>query len=273
MVAKIKFFKGKMIILLTFLLLLTAFILSSLNVLTVKSYHESTDKLKGKVKLAVISDLHSSLYGKNQRKLLSLLDKQRPDLILMTGDVIDDKRSTENARIFFEGVKKICPAYYVYGNHELKGDYVLYKQILDENGVVLLNGEFDEIYIRGEKITVCGMYDTLDKAPSKKWQTDLAMIDEQTDDESYKILLSHRPHLFPYYNNANFDLVLCGHEHGGQFRLFSKGLYAPDEGLFPKYSYGEFKTKKGSMIVSSGLCKNAYPRFLNPPEVVIVNVN
>lgn len=273
MIMRINAFKGKMIIFIIFLLLIISFVLASLNVLTVKTYNVKTDKLGGKLKLAVISDLHSSLYGKNQSKLIGKIKKENPDLILMTGDVIDENRPTKNAETFFREIKKICPAYYVFGNHELKGDYVLYKEILNKHGIILLNGEFDEIFVSGEKVTIAGINDTSNKIPSQKWQADLTALDEQTDNESYKILLSHRPCLFSYYDSTNFDLILCGHEHGGQFRLFGRGLYAPDEGLFPKHAYGEYKTKKGSMIVSSGLCKNAFPRFLNPPEIVIINVN
>ncbi len=262
-----------MIIFIVILLLIISFVLCSLNILTVKTYKDKSDKINGKIKFAVISDLHSSLYGKNQSKLIAKIKKEKPDLILMTGDVIDDKRSTKNAEIFFKQIKSVCPAYCVFGNHELKGNIEEYKKILSEHGVVLLENDFEEIFIRGEKITIAGISDSLNKTPQKEWIYSLTNLDEKTDDTSYKVLLSHRPCLFSYYDDVNFDLILCGHEHGGQFRLFGKGLYAPDEGLFPKYSYGEYKTKKGKIIVSSGLCKNAFPRFLNPPEIVIVTVN
>ena len=255
------------------LILFIAFVCCSLNVLTTTKYSLSSDKLTEKIKIVVISDLHSSEYGKNQNRLLKKVKAENPDLILMTGDVIDDQRPTKAVEKFFYGIQNLCPAYYVYGNHELRGDYIAYSEILSKYGIILLNNDLRMELIKGQRITVCGLTDPQNENPTKKWKYYLSELDRISDNESYKILLSHRPHFVQNYKETSFDLILCGHEHGGQWRIFNKGLYAPNEGLFPKYSHGVYTLGNAKMIVSSGLCKNWMPRFLNKPEIVSITID
>ena len=231
-------------------------------------------------RIAHISDLHNAEMGKDNEKLLSMLREAEPDIIAITGDLIDSRDTNiEIALHFAKEAVKIAPCYYVTGNHEARvSEYNDLKEGLNELGVIVLEDEKVEIKQYGEKIVLLGVDD-----PS--FQTDYLRGDSVTvmrgnlqelrnEEYGYTVLLSHRPELFETYVESGVDLVLSGHAHGGQFRLpFVGGLVAPNQGLFPKYETGLYTCNSTNMLVSRGIGNSIIPfRFNNRPEVILIEL-
>ncbi len=251
------------------------------NGLITKTYRLSSEKIEAPVKIVVITDLHSHVYGKNQRDIITRITKQSPDIILLVGDIIDDIEPVEGAKIFLENVVKICPTYYVTGNHEfwsrnIKGC----RDIVEKNGIMVLSDEYREIELNGNKIIVAGIDD-----PAKTYYED-NNYDQLTSmknafskirgNTAYKILLAHRPEYIEAYNLFDFDLVVSGHAHGGQIRIpfIVNGLFAPNQGLFPKYAGGVYRHGPLTHIVSRGVSINyKLPRIFNPPEITVIELS
>jgi len=234
-------------------------------------------KIGSPVRFALVTDLHSCYYGKDQSQLIRMIDKEKPDAILLSGDIFDDRLGQKNARIFIEGVADRYPCFYVTGNHEFwskKEDEV--KEFLSSKGVTVLEGNARNISINGNDIDICGVDDPTYMTESE-WEERLDGADKESNSENYRILLSHRPEKVEAYKKYDFDLILCGHAHGGQWRIpFTKrGVAAPNQGLLPAYVDGLYELDDGSeMIVSRGLARERmpYPRFFNHPEVVIIDI-
>ncbi len=234
-------------------------------------------KIGSPVRFALITDLHSCYYGKDQSQLIKMIDKAKPDAILMSGDIFDDRLGQKNARIFIEGVADRYPCFYVAGNHEFwskKEDEM--KEFLASKGVTVLEGNARNISINGNSLDICGVDDPT-YMTEPEWEERLDGADKESDPGNYRILLSHRPEKVEAYKKYDFDLILCGHAHGGQWRIpFTKrGVAAPNQGLLPAYVDGLYDLDNGSeMIVSRGLARERmpYPRFFNHPEVVIIDI-
>ena len=231
-------------------------------------------------RIAHVSDLHNAEMGKNNEKLLDMLREAEPDIIAITGDIIDSRNTdVEIALEFTKAAMEIAPCYYVTGNHEARvSEYAALKEGLTEQGVVVLDDERIELELSGETIALLGVND-----PS--FETDYLFGDSETvmknrlqeisdTENKFTILLSHRPELFEIYADNNVDLVLSGHAHGGQFRLpFVGGLVAPNQGLFPKYDAGLYTEENTNMIVSRGIGNSILPfRFNNRPEVILIEL-
>ena len=249
-----------------------------LNTYTVSS-NELPDAFDS-YRIAHISDLHNAELGDSNEKLLSMLREAEPDIIAITGDLIDSRNTNiEVALAFAEEAMKIAPCYYVTGNHEARvSEYDELKAGLEAAGVVVLENERTEIELSGEAITILGVDD-----PS--FNTDYLFGDSasvvsntlaeiSTEDDGFTLLLSHRPELFDTYVKHGMNLVLSGHAHGGQFRLpFVGGLVAPNQGLFPKYDSGLYTDGSINMIVSRGIGNSLLPfRFNNRPEVILIEL-
>ena len=251
----------------------------------ISHYEITTKKLKKGIKIALVADLHDNDGG----KVLDALNAEKPDYIMVSGDLTSrlDSREGEipennggrvvthkNAFDFLRAATKIAPVYYSLGNHELCGHFTrenfgrkILPELLDEikkTGAVLL----DDKYVSDGVITVGGLtsgHTNPDLVPKTAWLEDFAKLD------GFKVLLSHHPEYYPkYLEKYGFDLILSGHAHGGQIRLFGRGLFAPSQGILPKYVEG----KHGSMIISRGLANTVWfsPRLFNPTETVIINV-
>ena len=231
-------------------------------------------------RIAQVSDLHNAEFGEGNEKLIQLLSQTDPDIIVLTGDLIDSRHTDiEIALDFARQAIKLAPVYYVSGNHEARvREYEDLKMGLAEAGVVILENQNVQITREGESITLMGIDD-----PS--FQEDYlfgdsesvarqAIDDLQNESEGYTILLSHRPELFGLYVDTGMDLVFSGHAHGGQFRLpFVGGLVAPNQGFFPKFDEGRFTEENTTMIVSRGVGNSIIPiRFNNRPEIVLVTL-
>lgn len=230
-------------------------------------------------RIAHVSDLHNAEIGEDNQILLTMLRDAQPNIIVITGDLIDSRSTDiELALAFAEEAAKIAPCYYVTGNHESRiANYETLKAGLVQRRVVVLEDESLNIMYAGEEITLIGVNDPSfhnDDAvsDSASMTNKLAQITRQID--SYTVLLSHRPDLFDVYAESHVDLVLSGHAHGGQFRLpFVGGLIAPNQGLFPEYDAGLYTSQETSMIVSRGIGNSLFPfRFNNPPEVILIEL-
>jgi len=229
--------------------------------------------------IAQISDLHNAEMGKDNKKLLSILEKSEPDIIAITGDVIDCNRTdTEIAFAFFKEAMKIAPCYYIRGNHEAwitEEALSKFEKAISDIGVILLRNEGVSLEKGGEKISISGIDDpdfALKKHEAPSSHMSVENIKSIAGNNSYKILLSHRPEYFENYVSAEVDLALTGHAHGGQFRIpFAGGIYAPNQGFFPEYDCGLYEKNDTKMIVSRGIGNSVFPlRLNNRPEVVLV---
>ena len=231
-------------------------------------------------RIAQVSDLHNKDFGEGYGQLLTLLSEINPDIIVVTGDLIDSRQTDLDIALEFAWqAGKIARVYYVSGNHEARvPEYEDLKTGLVKAGVVILENQKIQITREGESITLMGIED-----PS--FQEDYLFGDSesvarqaienlQNESDGYTILLSHRPELFDLFVETEMDLVFSGHAHGGQFRLpFIGGLVAPNQGFFPKYDAGQFKEENTTMIVSRGVGNSIIPiRFNNRPEIVLVTL-
>ena len=231
-------------------------------------------------RIAHVSDLHNAEMGKDNEKLLTILRDADPDMIAITGDLIDSRSTNvEIALNFIREAVKIAPCYYVTGNHEARAnEYDELKSGMESAGVIVLEDAQTEISLDGDTITLIGVND-----PS--YQTDYLFGDSETvmntkleelrtENGEFTVLLSHRPELFDAYTDHGMDLVLSGHAHGGQFRLpFIGGLVAPNQGLFPEYDAGIYTEGNTNMLVSRGVGNSILPfRINNRPEVILIEL-
>ena len=258
--------------------------------LTVKSYTIKSERIKNDVKAVLISDLHNSEFGKKNEKLVKKIKEQEPDMILLAGDMLnDDGKDAHVATELVEQLTKIAPVYYSLGNHE-KG-YMDRKTSdllseLKQAGAVVLDKEYKDIWIKGNQIRLGGMYDyafEVDGAGhmSKKDMKpeDLKFLEDFQAGNTFRLMMAHRPDSFIFGEAAqtwNIDLVVCGHNHGGQVILPKLGgLFGGDQGWFPKYVEGvhHFHTVE-NMVLTRGLGshKEKLPRFHNVPEIVNIKI-
>ena len=266
------------------LIILIGWTLWGNTALEVNKYEIVSDRIPKEFdgfRIAQVSDLHNAEFGEGNSKLIQLLSQTEPDIIVLTGDLIDSRQTDiEIALTFAREALKIAPVYYISGNHEARvSEYEGLKMGLAEAGVIVLENQKVNITREGETITLMGIDDPsfrgdylFGDAESVARQ---AIHDLQNESDGYTILLSHRPELFSLYVETEMDLVFSGHAHGGQFRLpLIGGLVAPNQGFFPKYDAGLFSEDNTTMIVSRGVGNSIIPlRFNNRPEIISVELN
>ncbi|MGN7938478.1 metallophosphoesterase [Metabacillus sp. 22489] len=252
------------------------------NSIVTSTYTIKSDKLPNNFngyKIVQLSDLHSKSFGNNQSELVKKVKKIEPDLIVFTGDLIDSDRYEEKpSLILMERLVQIAPVYYVTGNHEWwSGKFNTLEEKLKSIGVQVMRNTAKEIAIGTEKIQLIGIDDPVNVdesyAEGAKMEENITnSIKGINEETNYQILLSHRPERFSLYSEYGFDVVFSGHAHGGQYRIpFVGGLIAPDQGLFPKYTSGKYKSDNTTMIVNRGLGNSIIPfRIFNRPEIVVV---
>ena len=261
--------------------IIIAFLLSAFDVrLKIVEYTITSNKITNPIRIALVTDLHSCKYGKNQKTLIDAVVKQNPDIVLLGGDIFDDKIPDENTELFLAGIAGKYPCYYVTGNHEYWSHRV--DEMLDtlrKYNVTILDGKSETVEVNNQKISISGIDDPDANLYTGKGEGFYAQLDEISqikDDSLFTILLAHRPSYVNKYLDYNFDLVLSGHAHGGQWRIpfLLNGVFAPDEGFLPKYAGGQYDFPNGKMIVSRGLAREStrVPRIFNRPELVIVNL-
>lgn len=223
-------------------------------------------------KILHISDLQNKMFGRNQERLIYKSECTAPDLIVITGDLIDRNRTDLDAAMdLIRGIVKLAPVYYVSGNHEHQsGYYEDLVELLTAEGVKVLDNGKSILERDGDTITLLGL---ADKRVNPHYDKILEMMCKGHEDD-FKLLLCHRPELFADYVEREIPLVCCGHAHGGQIRLpFIGGLFAPNQGFFPKYTEGMHRAGKTSMAVSRGLGNSTFPfRIFNRPELVVITL-
>lgn len=250
--------------------------------LLIRTYTLETEKISSPVRIALVTDLHSCRYGEGQVELLDAIHTQKPDVILLGGDIFDDEIDDTHTEIFLSGIAGKYPIFYVTGNHEWWSGAEAFgakMAILGKYGISVLSQESVTLNIRGEMLTICGVDDPesylLDSA-ALHYDARLDQVLTEAVEEQYTILLAHRPEYFPSYSARDFDLTLCGHAHGGQWRIpyVLNGLIAPNQGLFPQYAGGLYEKNGTTMLVSRGLARETtwVPRIFNRPELVIVEI-
>lgn len=271
--------KRKKIIIALIIIVIFMAIACDLRLKTVR-YTFTSPKVENSFKIALITDLHGNKYGKEQRTLIYAIDKEKPDIVLLGGDIFDDKISYEKSEETIAILSEKYKCYYVTGNHEYwSKDVDNIISIVESYGIKVLSGEVDTIDINGQLVNICGVEDPeyyIYKSEGVSIEEQLKTVDKRANRNYYTILLSHRPEYYELYSQYGFDLVLSGHAHGGQWRIpgILNGLYAPNQGLFPKYAGGLYEYKGGNLVVSRGLDRQGVkaPRIFNRPELVIIEV-
>lgn len=235
--------------------------------LILRFYKLKTDKVNMDIRFCLISDLHNCYYGKNESKLISAIVSNKPDIILLAGDIADNDHVNDNAVKLISALSGKYPCFMALGNHEFRCEpFDELVERLKRAGARILSGE----YVDRSGVRICGIDDVEGGDASFINQLDFC----RQNICGYTVLISHRPTYYNRYRDAGFDLVVCGHMHGGQWRFPGiNGLYVPREGLFPKYAGGIYRGKT-TMIVSRGLCREKIlvPRILNRPELVFIDV-
>ena len=250
--------------------------------LKVTHYTVENEGSETPLRIAFITDLHSCSYGGSEMTdLIEKVGAQNPDVVLLGGDIFDSRRMPDdNAITALKALGAKYPCYFVSGNHEVRHEKLdYYKEIVASCGVTVLDGFNTKIAISAVSGTP-DIYGFDDTTAYKNLDEQLAHIKQTTEnfhfEESFNVLLIHRPENFEHYVDLGFDLVLAGHAHGGQWRIpgVLNGLYVPDQGLFPEYAGGLYEKDGTTMIVSRGLAKEStyIPRIFNRPELVIIDI-
>lgn len=244
--------------------------------LILRTYTVVSPKLTAEVRLAVVTDFHSS---DNADDVVTMVASSAPDAVLMVGDLFDDdtqNRPTERTLSLMRQLSALYPCYYVSGNHEAwTGEMDALYQQTEEAGVKVLRMSSGVLTVRGQRIALCGIPDPYEMvfsgAPDTEEQIRQAL--EDVDSADFTVLLAHRPELLAKYAQFPLDFVVSGHAHGGQVRIpgVLNGLYAPNQGWFPKLAGGAYTQDGTTLIVSRGLAVRTWlPRIFNRPEVVLV---
>ncbi len=262
------------------LIMLVVLFLGLYNALKIVTYHIDSDNIEQPIRIALITDLHSCKYGENQENLINAINEANPDLVLLVGDIYDDVLPNENTSIVLGDISEKYPCYYVTGNHEYWSEDVgSILDLVNSFGITILDGSFDTIELNGQSINICGITDSdvfKYTAEHSTIRQQLDNLKSVKDNGNYTILLAHRPELIDTYREYDFDLVLSGHAHGGQWRIpgFINGVLAPNQGWFPEYAGGLYEFEDMDFIVSRGLSREStrIPRFYNRPELVLIEL-
>lgn len=255
--------------------------------LEVSSYALSTPKLAEPIRIVQLSDLHNQEFGRQNARLVNLVRKQRPDLIVLAGDMLNgDEAHTDIAVNLIEQLAQIAPVYAALGNHEKANQWTYGTNITalyQQAGAVLLEKNYEDVTVNGQTIRLGGI---LGYCLSEKYlktgearQHEVDYLKDFQDTPLYKVLLCHLPLCWLVNDNLeqwDIDCVFSGHTHGGQVRLpVVGGVYAPDEGLFPGRESGLYHSQDGErvMVLSRGLGSSGrVPRINNVPEIVVADI-
>lgn len=242
----------------------------SSNFIKLEHFKIKTDK-DIKLRIVHISDVHirEKEYSRID-KILKKIKSVNPDIIVITGDLLDSCIKDDSLLYFSTKVSSIAKTIAVPGNHEQSyPDYLRWKETLNSCGIIVLENNSTE---EEQGIVFMGLKENKLYNPS-------LLKDIENVDNKYIILLSHRPELFKKHLKSSYlinpDLILSGHAHGGQFRLFNRGLYSPGQGIFPEYTSGKYQLQnlKSTLIVSRGLGHCSIPiRFNNTFHIPVIEL-
>ena len=255
--------------------------------LETSNYVLSSPKITAPIRVVQLTDLHNSEFGEGNAELIDLVSQQHPDLIVMTGDMLNGREDeTEIAASLVRMLTEVAPVYFSYGNHEVTHERMFGRDLtalFEEAGATVLEGTYEDVTVNGQTIRLGGIYGYClpekyyATGEAKRWECEFLKEFQNTED--YTLLLAHLPTCWIRNDNLDIweiDCVLSGHEHGGQIRLpWIGGLYAPDQGFFPGRSSGIYASQDGKrvMVLSRGLGSGVgVPRFNNVPEIVVVDI-
>lgn len=242
----------------------------------VRRYTVESDQVNAPVRMAVLADFHGCNYGEGAERLISAVEAEAPDVVLLVGDIFDDVLPWDDSETLVRKLAAQYPCFYVTGNHEYwSGEVEEICRIIESAGVVVLNASSATLEINGQSINLCGIPDPYAQIST---ETALQRAASDIDSDAFTILLAHRPELIgKYAATGDFDLVVSGHAHGGQVRIpgVLNGLFAPNQGFFPEYAGGQYQVEGTTLIVSRGLAREStrLPRIFNRPELVVVEIN
>ena len=251
------------------------------------TYYTIDSDLTDTIRIVQLSDLHNAEFGKNNSKLIQSVEMQSPNLIVMTGDMLnEDDRNDEIVTNLVSDLNQIAPVYFSYGNHESAWERKWNKdvhQILDETGATVLECEYADVEIKGQKLRIGGymaywLQPHMMASAPEQMDMERNFYDDFKDTDRYRILLNHIPTQWLDWNYIDIDssgLVFSGHYHGGVVRipLINRGIYAPYVGWFPKFTKGVFVGEQSTCVLSAGLgTEHHIPRINNPPEIVVVDL-
>lgn len=244
--------------------------------LTLEKHEIESEKIENPIKIIQLTDLHDSVFGANNRKLIKKIKSQNPDIISMTGDMTNSDTENFSSLIYLiEELNKIAPIYFSLGNHELENKYKdeIINKVKDA-GAIVLDGSCKDIIINNNKLRIGGVYDYIIPNMDKIKST-YTFSQEFDNTNNFKLLLSHIPDSYVLWDGfkvINPDLVLSGHYHGGLIRIpFKGGIFAPEQGYFPKYDAGKYNIDGNDIVISRGLgTASKLPRINNIPEVSLI---
>ncbi len=214
-----------------------------------------------------VSDLHNRAYGRDGRALIRAMGELSFDMIAITGDLLDRRlpERRENGYLLAREAAKLAPAYFVQGNHEWRlGDWAAIKGEVERGGVRVLDNEKIALFRNDARLDLIGI---MEKTP-------LEGIRALVSNDACSVLLAHRPERIDEYAKTGADLVLAGHAHGGQVRLFGRGLFSPDQGVLPRYTSGVYTYGDTKLYVSRGAGNHSRlpPRIFNRPEIDLITL-
>ena len=239
------------------------------------------------IRIVQLSDLHGAQFDENNQELILLVKEQQPDLIFMTGDMLDcEEADVDEICSLISKLSEIAPVYYSYGNHEtelMRSSAIDLKTLLEKAGARVLELEYEDVTVNGQELRIGGyagyyrtpVMDTTDEAEQAEM---LAFADDFENTDRQKLLLAHIATSWTDWERINKHLVgvvFSGHYHGGQVRfpLINRGLYAPYVGWFPEYTKGVFEGDCATCVLSAGLGSTpGIPRIYNAPEIVVVDL-
>ena len=264
----------KLLLCLFFIILFYSTLMAVFNIPHSVIHRVATKKLSGPLRIVNISDLHGSVFGGGQRRLIDMLERLSPDIVVMSGDLFDDFVSRAGSIELLTRITEKYPCFYVTGNHEYcSGEERELKELARSLGATVLEGKTELVSVRGETISISGVDDP--SICGVGFYDQLLRASEGLSADIFSVLVTHRPEYSDIYVTFPFDLVLSGHAHGGQWRIpwLVNGIFAPNQGLFPRMAGGLYALEEQTHIVSRGLAKKyPVPRIFNNPELTAVDV-
>ena len=248
------------------------------NQLEKKFYQVKSNKVVDNIRIVALADLHLKEFGKDNEKLVAEVKNLSPDIVAIVGDMNLESQPDNYSSVISlcKQLNEIAPVYYCLGNHEIDAmlfkNSNIYKDIKAE-GIKIFNNETETVNIGGTAIDIIGL--TQNPTEFDEYGKDF-FEKAMSADDNFKLLLTHYPEYFlGKLNDYDIDLAITGNAHGGQVRLpFIGGLYAADQGLFPKLCDGYHEDGNSKFIVSRGLGKSGIvPRINNKPEIVIADIS
>ena len=234
-------------------------------------------------RITLLADLHSRCFGRGNANLLAALEATHPDMIALAGDMANGRprASVDTAIALAEGAAAIAPTFYVTGNHEAaipKKEFSRMCNHMAMSGVVVLMDDSQTVERGGDRICVAGLCDqSFDKRSyggNEQVSVDFRTMKLVRDESDFVLLLAHRPDFLDIYSRYGADLVLCGHTHGGQWRVpGGKAIYVPGQGFNPEYVDGEYSLGRTTMFVTRGLGASVVPvRLCCRPEITVITL-